>query len=77
MQYFDHDTMIQFHWEFAAGNGVVIIFVSAPEFWARATKTPEKERLPILEFLAESVIRDKAPGCRYQIYDQFVEILRA
>lgn len=76
IRYFDHDTTIKFDWEFAAGNGVVIIFVSAPEFWERATNTPASERQAILEFVAASVIRDKAPGCRYEIYDQFLEILK-
>jgi hypothetical protein len=74
--YTDADIRIQFDWEFAGGNGVVIIFVQPPQFWEAGTKTPLSQRQEILEFVAKSVVRDKAPGCLYEISDNFIDILR-
>ena len=76
MTYIDGDKRIVFDWEFAGGKGIVIIFIKEPVFWEAGTGTPLSERDSILEFVAKSVIRDKAPGCVYEIYDNILNINR-
>ena len=76
MNYIGDNGHIVFDWELAAGNGVLIIFVKPPEFWETGTRTSLSERESILEFVAKSVISDKAPGCVYEIYDNFININR-
>lgn len=74
--YVEGDTRIVFDWEFAGGNGVVIIFVPNPGQWEKATGTPLARRQEILEFVSECVIRDQAPGCRYEIGEGYIDILK-
>lgn len=74
--YHHGDRHIRFDWEFAGGNGVVIIFVPKPEHWEAHTRTPLSQRLEILEFVARQVVRDKAPSCTYRISDNFIDILK-
>jgi len=74
--YFDGETKIVFDWEFAGGDGVVSIFVPDSAQWEKATGTPLAGRQGILEFVAEQVIRDQAPGCRYEISEGYIDILR-
>ncbi len=74
--YFDGNIKIVFDWEFAGGDGVVIIFVPNSAQWEKATGTPAGERQAILEFVAEQVIRDQAPNCRYEISEGYIDILR-
>ena len=76
IKYSDRDITISFGWEFAGGNGLVIIFITETAYWEASTKTPLSERDEILEFVALSVIRDKAPGCIYEIYENFIDIKR-
>ena len=76
IKYFDRYITISFGWEFAGGNGLVIIFITEIAYWEASTKTPLSERDEILEFVALSVIRDKAPGCIYEIYENFIDIKR-
>lgn len=73
--YCDGDTRINFDWEFAGGNAVVIIFVPSSADWESRTQTPLSDRRDILEFLAEGVIRDRAAGCRYEIGEDYIDIL--
>lgn len=74
--YQDGETDIPLDWEFGGGNCVVIIFVPTEAQWEKATGLPLSERLPVLEFVAQQVIRDQAPSCRYEISDPWIEIVR-
>jgi hypothetical protein len=67
---------IQFGWEFGGGNAVVILFIPEKKHWEAQTGTPLHRRDEILKFLCEQVIRDQAPGCRYEIYENAISIVR-
>ncbi|TAE62039.1 MAG: hypothetical protein EAZ89_00100, partial [Bacteroidetes bacterium] len=76
IRYHEGSLTLKFDWEFAGGNGVVIIFVPKPAFWQQHTGLPAERRQDVLEFVAERVIRDKASGCTYEISDDAIEILK-
>ena len=67
---------IQFGWEFGGGNSVVILFIPETKYWEAQTGTPLYRRDEILKFLCEQVIRDQAPGCKYEIYEDAISIVR-
>lgn len=67
---------ISFGWEFGGGNTVVIIFIPEPKYWEAQTGTPFSRRDEILQFLCDQVIRDQAPGCKPEIYDNAISIVR-
>ncbi len=66
---------LNFDWEFGGNNCVVIIFVPTEAQWEQTTGLPQSERLPVLEFVAQQVVRDQAPTCRYEISNPWIEIL--
>lgn len=67
---------IDFDWEFADGNAVVLFFVPEKKYWEAQTNTPVERREEILAFVANRVIEDQAPGCRFEIYSDHISILR-
>lgn len=56
-----------FHWEFAGGNSLALIFIPDESQWELATGYKQDERLPILEFIAKETIRIQASGYKYAI----------
>jgi hypothetical protein len=74
--YIEGAIKIQFGWEFGGGNTVVILFIPEKKYWEAQTGTPLHRRDEILKFLCEQVIRDQASGCKYEIYDDAISIVR-
>lgn len=73
--YREESICIHFDWEFGGGNCVAIVFVPTEAQWEKTTGLSLAKRLPILEFVAQQVVRDQAPTCRYEISDPWIEIL--
>lgn len=73
--YTEGSTRLEFDWEFAGGRGVAIIFVPETKYWEAQTGLSLKERSRILEFVGQQAVIDKAPECKYEITDGFVEIV--
>ena len=74
--YRDGAFYIGFDWEFAGGNGVVIIFIPEEKHWEAHTKTPLASRDEIIMYVANRAIEDQAPGCRAEIYTDHISIVR-
>ncbi|MCE7064688.1 hypothetical protein [Dyadobacter sp. CY326] len=74
--YRDGAVSIDFDWEFAGGNGVVWFSIPEEKFWEAHTKTPLSRRDEILEFVANQVIKDQAPGCKFEIFSNHINIIR-
>lgn len=75
VNYIAGETTIKFDWEFGGGDAVALIFVPEEQYWEAQTKTPLSQREAILEFTAQQVVEDKAPGCFYSISGGILEIL--
>ncbi|MCF0050857.1 hypothetical protein LXM25_12360 [Dyadobacter sp. LJ53] len=74
--YRDGPVSIDFDWEFAGGNAVVLFLVPEEKYWEIQTKTPLSRRDEILAFVANQVINDQAPGCRFEVYSNHITIVR-
>lgn len=70
--YVEGDLRIPFYHEMGGGNCLVYIDVPAEEQWEAQTKTPLTRRTEILEFVAQTVQREQAPSCRYEIQDSAI-----
>ncbi|MCF0062981.1 hypothetical protein MUK70_07595 [Dyadobacter chenwenxiniae] len=74
--YRNSEIAIDFDWEFAAGNAVVLFLIPEEKYWEIQTKTPLSRRDEILSFVANQVIKDQAPGCRFEVYSNHITIIR-
>ena len=72
--FYREDVVLRFPYEFGGGNTLAIIYVPKAENWQSETGLLPDERKPILEFIAQRVIRDQAQGYRYVIADDTIEI---
>lgn len=74
--YHEGPIRISFGWEFGGGSAVAILFMPETKHWEAQTGTPLARRDEILRFVCEQVIRDQAPGCRYEICENSISIVR-
>jgi len=65
--FYRNDMTARFYFEFGGGDTVAIISIPATDKWEAATKMPLTDRMPVLEFIANRVVRDQAPGGKYII----------
>lgn len=59
--FYRNDIILHFPFEFTGGDTLVSIEVPASENWEKMTGLPLADRQPILEFVAQRVVRDQAP----------------
>ncbi len=74
--YRDGEINIPFNWELAMPPGVIMIFIPKAQHWESRTGLPSDSRTEILEFVSQQVIIDKAPGCKYEIGEEIIDIGR-
>lgn len=72
--YTDAQGELRFYFEFGGGDCVVAINVPTTERWVTETKRTPESRLPVLTFIAEKVIQDKAPSCYFKLSENYIEI---
>ncbi|MGB4848493.1 MAG: hypothetical protein WBP41_11275 [Saprospiraceae bacterium] len=72
--FYREDIMLKFRYEF--GDGLSLAFINVPKAdnWKAETGLPLDDRLPILNFIGERVIRDKTEGYKYEIQDDAINI---
>lgn len=73
--YIDKMGSLEFYFEFAGGNCLAIVTVPSTSEWQRATGRKTHTRDEILTYIAEQIIIQKAPGHRYKIIEDAIEIL--
>ncbi len=73
--YRDAAGSLSFHWEFGGGDVVAIVSMGSREEWARAHAWALGQRTSIMHFVAEEVIRQRAPSCTAEINDQSGDLL--
>ena len=73
--FYRDDIMLKFPNEMGAGTTLSIINVPTEEHWTSITKLPLEDRLPILEFIGERVVRDQATGYKYVIHKDSINIV--
>ena len=74
--FYRNDLTVRFYYEFGGGDAVAIITVPSPDRWEAETKILLTDRMPVLEFIANRVIRDQAPNCKYFIGETDIIIMR-
>jgi hypothetical protein len=72
--FYREDVMLKFWYEFGGGLSLAFINVPKAENWKAETGLPLDDRLPILNFIGERVVRDKAEGYNYEIQDDAINI---
>lgn len=72
--FYREDVTLRFYREFGGGLTLAIINVPTPQQWTKETTLPLEERMPILEFVAQRILRDQAEGHLYKITDDSIEI---
>ena len=73
--YFNWDgIVIKFPFEFAGGNALATIDVPSADHWLRETGIPIEQRMMVLEFVAQRIIRSQAPDHKYEIKDDYIRI---
>jgi hypothetical protein len=76
IHYHAGDRSITFHWEFGGGYTVALIFVPDEATWEGQTGFPLANRMRILDFTAQEVLKQKARDCIYLVQDSCIEIIR-
>lgn len=66
---------LSFYWEFGGGDVVVIISAGAAAVWQQQHAWAFDRRAEILRFVADEVVRQKAPTCRAEINEANGEVL--
>jgi hypothetical protein len=74
--YREKEISIKLDWEFAAGRGVIDIFFPSEAYWESTTKLPLSRRDEVLAYVCRKVIEDQAPGCAFEIYPDWISIVR-
>lgn len=72
--FYREDVMLKFWYEFGGGLSLAFINVPKVETWTSETGLPLDDRLPILNFIGERVVRDKARGYKYEIKEDSINI---
>ncbi len=72
--YTDGQGSIKLSFELGGGNCIAIIYVPTISEWTNKTNRAETNRLEILIFIAEQIIKDQAPGGFYELSDTCIEI---
>ncbi|MBK7335982.1 MAG: hypothetical protein IPJ00_07360 [Saprospirales bacterium] len=65
--YIDGETRISFTHEMGGGNCMLYIDIPDEKAWEAQTGTPLRHRKDIVEFVAETVRREQASNCRFEI----------
>ena len=73
--FYRDSVVLRFWYEFGGGNTLAFIDIPKAENWTAITGLPLEDRLPILNFIGECVIRDQAPGYRYEITKNSINIV--
>lgn len=66
---------LAFHWEFGGADVIAIIQVADPASWSHPPAWYADRRAAILRFVADEVIRQRAPSCAAEIDEQQGSIL--
>lgn len=74
--YHEKEAKLTFHYEFGAGDALVLIFVPTKQEWEAATGLELGRRDEILHYLGQQVVRDKAAGHEYRIGGNILEIVK-
>ena len=72
--FYREDVMLKFWYEFGGGTTLAFIDVPKEELWTKETGLPLEDRLPILNFIGERVVRDQATGYKYEITEDAINI---
>jgi hypothetical protein len=72
--FYRDDLMLRFPYEFGGGQVIAIIDIPTPGDWNKSTGLSAEERMPVLEFIAQRVIRDQANGYSFIINDTSLTI---
>lgn len=72
--YRDEKGELNFFFEYGGGNCIAIIYVPAIDEWIKTSGRPVEDRQAVLSFIAEQIIKDKAPGCNYMLSTNCIEI---
>lgn len=75
VRYRDGHHSIEGDWEFGGGDVVAIVGMGSRADWARVHPGALARRAEILRFVADEVIRQRAPACSAEIDDERGEIL--
>ena len=67
---------VKFDYEFGGNNCVAIIFVPTPAAWVQHTNRPLEERDAIIEYVAQTALRDQVSNGYYQISDNYIELFK-
>jgi hypothetical protein len=67
--YRDPDGELSFYWEFGGGDAVAIVNVGTPVEWQERHPWAARRRAGILAYVAQELVRRKAPTCRPEIDD--------
>ena len=65
---------LKFWYEFGGGTTLAFINVPTEQDWTKETGLSLEDRLPVLNFIGERVIRDQASGYRFQIKNDSIVI---
>jgi hypothetical protein len=72
--YKDNENELKLFFEYGGGNCVAIIYVPTIKEWVNRTRINIEERERVLRFIAEQSIKDQAPNCNYEAYDDCIKI---
>jgi hypothetical protein len=62
--YRDPDGELSFYWELGGGDAVAIVNIGTPAEWKERHPWAARRRAEILRFVAQELVRQKAPNCR-------------
>ncbi len=57
-------------WEFAGGDAIAIVNMGSVREWQHGHPWAVDQRAAILRFVADGVVRQKAPGCKAEIDEE-------
>jgi hypothetical protein len=64
-------------WSYAeTGEVMAAIRIPSPDRWEAEARIPLRDRDEVLAFVARRVVRDRAPGCSFQVNDNEILIAR-
>jgi len=73
--YTNGEVEIKLFFQYGGGNCVALIFAPTIEKWVKKTNTALSDRNEILTFIANQCIKDQAPNCTFELFDDRIEIL--
>lgn len=72
--FYREDKVLRFEYEFGGGETLAIVYIPTEENWTSVTGLPLEDRMPVLEFTSQRIIRDQAQGYQYIIYPDTILI---